>query len=510
MDPQLDPGHGEPGKRRSAAGVATLSFLVPGLGHLRLGDRRTGLLLLFPQLVLLAVAAAFLAINGVGQEQLLALTLQPDLLLGVLIVSLFLLVERVVAVVDSWRIALEPDPDLEPHRMRRFGSVAALSLLLVLTLGSHGVFAFTDYEAYDTAASIFSASGPTGFDEEELPSIDPAASGALETLDPTPSPTPTPKWWQRERLDILLIGSDAGPDRWSLRTDTMVLASVEVATGATTLFGFPRNLENVPLPSPAAKHYANGRYPGLLNSLYVEAMAHPERFPGGTLRGYRAIEGAISTLTGVDIEGMVLINLNGFVKLVNALGGITIRVPYAVYDASYPKPDGTGNISIYIKAGLQKMNGTVALEYARSRHQDSDYGRMARQQLVLKAIRSSIKPVCLASRIPQLLAAVKGMLWTDLTPAMVADLLPLAQKTDAKAIRSVLFVPPTYPEILTNAAITKIRAAAADPFGHGAAGASPTPGSSPDASSSTGIESASPAASPSAEPSVPEDPVPAC
>ena len=90
------------------------------------------------------------------------------------------------------------------------------------------------------------------------------------------------------------------------------------------------------------------------------------------------------------------------VRVVDAMGGVDIDVPYPVYDESYPDPI-YGSTVLSIKAGRQHMDGRIALAYARSRHQDSDYGRMERQQTLLLAIRSQLGPATILAA-PDLVA----------------------------------------------------------------------------------------------------------
>src|SRR5262249_24112841 len=142
-------------------------------------------------------------------------------------------------------------------------------------------------------------------------------------------------WAADGRLNLLLIGGDAGPGRYLLRTDTMILLSVDQATGQAALFGIPRNLLNVPVAPEDAKFFqtgskaTNGRFPGLLNALWVWAYQHPD-FPSGgctssdpdvcgKARGFRAITGAVQQLVGVPLDGAVVANLNGFIDLVDAV-----------------------------------------------------------------------------------------------------------------------------------------------------------------------------------------------
>jgi LCP family protein required for cell wall assembly len=251
------------------------------------------------------------------------------------------------------------------------------------------------------------------------------------------------------RLDVLLLGVDAGPGRWSLRTDTMILVSVDIRTGRAAMFGIPRNMVNVPLPRESRDAFACDCYPALLNSLYVYAVGHPGQFPGGDNRGFRAVAGAIETLTGVDLDGIAIVDLNGFVDLVDALGGIRIIVPAPVYDAAYPKPDGSGKIELYIPAGRQKMNGFEALAYARSRHASSDYSRMQRQQEVLLALRERVRPCKVLADLPRFLKSLGQTVQTTFTPQDLPDLLRVAARVDVDKVKRYSLSPPEYPSYLS-------------------------------------------------------------
>jgi LCP family protein required for cell wall assembly len=301
---------------------------------------------------------------------------------------------------------------------------------------------------------------------EATPTAGAPASGPVDdepSVGPTPGPTPAgtagplPRWARDGRLNILLVGGDAGPDRWSMRTDTLILLSVEVATGRAAMFGIPRNLRNVPLPDESAGAFSCGCFPGMINALYVYAMGHPEHFPGGSSRGYRAVAGAVQELTGVRLDGIAVVTLAGFVRLVDALGGLTIDVPERLYDKNYPLEDGSGHIVLNISPGRHHFDGRMALAYARSRHQDSDYGRMARQQQVLVALRKQLRPCRLVPRIPALLRAAKGAFWTDIRVGDLPEMLALAQRIRADRVIRRAFTPPRYREGLDDAQIARIR-----------------------------------------------------
>src|SRR5258706_14955420 len=233
------------------------------------------------------------------------------------------------------------------------------------------------------------------------------------------------------------------------------------------MFGIPRHLLNAPLPPESAAAFKGGKFPGLLNALWVYAYQHPNAFPdGGCLpvnsdacgatRGFRAITGAIQQLTGVPLDGAVVVNLNGFVDLVNAIGGLWIRTAH-VYDAAYPLENGSGDVTINITAGCHHLSGHLALPYARSRHQDSDYGPMRRQQQVLVALLHTVDPLALLPKVSDLLEIAKDNVTLAIPAADIGGLAALASRGDPDSIDPIEFAPPPYPEFLTNKEITRIQ-----------------------------------------------------
>jgi LCP family protein required for cell wall assembly len=445
--------------RRSASLAAALSFIFPGLGHGWLGAFRRALFLALPMLVLVGFAVGVFAVQG--RARLLGLVLQPDVLIALLIVNVAVLAWRAGAMIDAFRLARRRWPTAD--RRNRIAAGVVLGALLATTLGMHVGLGYLDVKTYDTVAHIFATPEPS-LSPTPGPSLSPGVSPTATPL-PTPSPTPVPTWSTDGRLDLLMVGGDAGPGRWSLRTDTMILLSVDIASGRAAMFGIPRNLKNVPLPpGPAADAFPGGMYPDLLNSLYVYAGAHPELFPGGEQRGYRALQDAVSEMVGRQLDGMVVVTLNGFVRLVDALGGLDIYTPYSVYDAKYPLEDGSGNIELWIPAGQHHFDGHLALAFARSRHQDSDYDRMYRQQLVLTALRRQVCPSDLVLRIPELLDIARDSLWTNVPIQQLPDLLQLGTEVKTNKIASYQFWPPDIPESLNSAGLALIRQMVAGAF----------------------------------------------
>ncbi len=441
--------------RRSAALAALLSFVWPGLGQGWVGKRLRAFLFAAP-MILLVVVGLLLVVTQ-GKARTAGLLLQPQVLLGLLALNLGILLYRLIAIVDAYRLARGRWPGASTGG-GRWVAAGLLVVILAGTLGMHAVFGYVGYKAYDTIETVFHTPEPT-----PTPVPQTLAPGATPT--PLPTPTPLSRWSADGRLNVLLIGGDAGPGRWSLRTDTMELLSIEISTGRAALFGIPRNMFNTPLPPGPADAFTCRCYPDLLSSLFVYAIAHPEWFPGSIQeRGYRAVQEAIQEMIGMQIDGQVVVTLNGFVRLVDAFGGLNMTTPVSVSDSHYPKPDGTGSIRLWIPAGKHHFDGLTALAYARSRHQDNDYSRMDRQQLVLLALRRQINPCSVIERIPELLDIAKDTLWTNLPLDELPNLLELGSRVQAKSIARYQFWPPDINEYLDTRSLMLIRQMVAHPF----------------------------------------------
>ena len=292
-------------RRRTAAGVADL--FVPGLGHAFVGRPTAAALFFIPfGLAILGLLALF--VNG-GFTAIVAWVVTPGVLPLLAVANIALGIWRIAAALDAARGTTRP--------MLAFGVLVPAAFVFVLV--PHLWLGSTIAATSDFLDNTF-ANGPEVTEEpDDTPppgwtyAPDPVETDAPEpsfTLgpSPTPGPTGTPRPpmtsgtgnlpslnvsvpWQRPgtvpwgndgRFDLLLLGSDAGPDRWSRRMDVMLLVEIDVATGKVAMIGLPRNLLNAPFPpGPARDAVACGCLKGLLNSLYVEATAiHPDRWPG--------------------------------------------------------------------------------------------------------------------------------------------------------------------------------------------------------------------------------------
>ncbi|WP_285617770.1 LCP family protein [Kineosporia sp. NBRC 101677] len=244
------------------------------------------------------------------------------------------------------------------------------------------------------------------------------------------------------RYNVLLLGGDTGPTRVGTRPDSIHLASIDEKSGRTALFSLPRNLQNVPFPAgtPAAEALPQGWSCGddcLLNAIYKYGSDNPQLFPGAQDPGAEAMMQAAEGVTGLKVNYYVIIDLQGFEELINAVGGVDINVV-----ARTPIGGGGSKIHGWIEPGEQHLDGYHALWYARSRVTTSDYDRMARQRCVMTAMVNQLDPAKVLRNFQGIAAAGSQVVATDVPAGRLPAFLDLAQKAKRNEIESVQFVPP--------------------------------------------------------------------
>lgn len=136
-------------------------------------------------------------------------------------------------------------------------------------------------------------------------------------------------------------------------------------------------------------------------------------------------------LGDIPIDRYIRFNVNGFGKLVDALGGIDIYVPKKL-----KYQDDSQHLYINLNAGQQKLNGSKAVQYMRYRHDDlGDIGRVQRQQAFFRAfIDQKLNPEFI-TKFPEILAIVKDNIDTNLSVEEVLALASYTSKVDRKSIQ---------------------------------------------------------------------------
>ena len=254
------------------------------------------------------------------------------------------------------------------------------------------------------------------------------------------------------RYNILLLGGDAGEDRWGLRPDSISVVSVDAETGQASMIGVPRNLENTPFSegSPLWQEFPTGYDCGhdcLISFLYTHGNNNPELYPDAAAissdAGIEAMRDAVEGATGLTLQYYVLIDMAGFAHLIDALGGVSIDVQERVPIAT--AMDRNGNfldLMGWIEPGVQTMSGDTALWYARSRISTTDYDRMQRQRQVQQAILQQFEPVTVISRFQQIADASATTVKTDIPASMLTFFAELALKSQQQEVRDLELVPP--------------------------------------------------------------------
>ncbi len=475
----MPPVHETLPRGRSPFAAAFLSLLFPGLGHVYLGAYRRGVGFAAPPLLLGALVAGFAV--RMTTFDLAGLAVQSWFLITVFVANLIALVYRGYAIVDAWSIArmVGGSPARMSAELRQAGltSVASLAAVMVVMSGIH--FAVARYDALAaTAASCIFDPEATGCDASESPGptdeeTEPPATGATPepSIGPAASGPVVPPWDGKERLNILLIGADE--QNGGHNTDTMITISIDPASGQVVMFTLPRDTVDVPLPPGPARSLFGSVYAGKINGFWAAARRRPDVFPGTqATRGYTALKSTLGYLYGLDIKYYVEVNFDGFKKVVDALGGVTVNVQVPVLDDNFPQSGGHRK-RLFVPAGVQHMTGAEALDYARSRKSTSDFERGARQQRLIVSLRRQLEISSLLRNIDPLAAAIGQSLRTDIPRELVPQLLGLADKVDTRSIRSIIFTPPFYQIECYNCPprgyiiqprVARIRAAVADAF----------------------------------------------
>lgn len=384
--------------------AAVLSGVLPGLGQAFNRRARPAAVFALPALALLGVAWLLLQLSS--PAMLVAHAIVPSTLGLLLVFNGALLVWRLLAVLEAFV------DRRYPGRPGRLGAVGLTVLVIAVAL-PHLAAHFVGSSAFSTFDRVFGGTAVGGPDD-----------------DPGSTSGPTPL--AGERVNVLLMGIDSGPNRAHSLTDSLIVVSLDPVGHTVSMLSIPRDLVDVPL--------ANGdTFAPKINSLLSYANRNEADFPEG---GTRALEDAIGALLGIPIHYYAKVDLGGFVRMVDAVGGVDVEVARALSDPNY------GGFGVgpgwSIKAGLHHLDGANALAYARVRRVDgeNDFTRAARQQEVLIALRDQAVKGDLLFGLPRLLDAVGDAVRTDVPPDLLPQLAALAEEIDGeRTVRAVLTSP---------------------------------------------------------------------
>jgi LCP family protein required for cell wall assembly len=244
-----------------------------------------------------------------------------------------------------------------------------------------------------------------------------------------PSPVPTLDRFGNDLMNILLLGNDGEitEDNF-LRTDTMIILSINRTTGTVAMLSLPRDMYV----------YIPGWTMQRLNLAYI----HGEQ--GGWIDGgFGLLRQTLLYNFGVNVHYYAMVNLTGFKAIVDAVGGVDLAVDCAIEDlplVASELPDGavpsTEEDYYVLPVGYYSMSGAQALWYARSRHSTTDFDRGARQQQVLRAIWRKARATGLLGNILPLWNEGSQYLQTNLMLEDVLGLVPLALNIEPSSIET--------------------------------------------------------------------------
>jgi LCP family protein required for cell wall assembly len=406
--------------------------VAPGLGLIAARRRLIGGIVLGVFLAVLAALGIYAAVDFQG---FLGLAVNPTVLKRVA-VALIVLAVVWIGIIVATHLSLRS----QPTRSQRVIGGVLVGVLAFAVAAPMAVAARYSYDQAGLVGAVFksdknskSATRPT----LEAPK---PTKGQSTKLDP---------WAGKPRLNILLLGGDAGPGRTGTRTDTVILASIDTKTGDTTMFSLPRNTGKMPFPkdSPLHKYYPNGFTNGdgnnaeyFLNAMYGNVPRNvPKKVLGDTDDlGADVMKLSVGAALGLQVDYYMLIDLQGFSKMINALGGIRVNIN------TYIPIGGNTDLHIppkeFLKPGPnQKLNGRSALWYARGRYGSDDFARMDRQRCVINAIIKQANPTTMLSRYEDIAKAGKTIVYTDIPQEVLPLMVDLSLRVKDGNVRSIVF-----------------------------------------------------------------------
>jgi LCP family protein required for cell wall assembly len=248
---------------------------------------------------------------------------------------------------------------------------------------------------------------------------------ATATASPSPSPTvqPTPNPLNEallgKRFTVLVVGEDQSAARRARgytgdNTDAIMVVSVSADQKRVVMVSLPRDTVDVPLGNGQTW---TGKVNGIANSYGIDALRR-----------------AIATLFDIHIPYYVKVNMDDFVDLVDAVGGISVHVKTVVQEPRW---------NLYLTPGRVHLDGREALYYSRARHYDSDYARAARQQQVIHALAMKYTNSKTDINVARLLRTLSG-LETNLPMGDLQTLIVLGRRAARADYVAQVLMPPQF------------------------------------------------------------------
>jgi LCP family protein required for cell wall assembly len=413
-----------------------LSFLWPGLGQLYLRNRRVAAIFAVPSLLVVPLLA-----YGLRRGPLVfAADLIANRVIGLLAVAVLLLFGawRLISVVGAY-LGAKPGSN---HRVLDRAVLAGLAAVIAITHlgGSYYLLALSNAGAHvfnNSDSSIVDLTTP-------VTSLDPGATPGPASPPATLIPTPAID----ARVTILFTGTSSGAS--DSLYDSLMVVSYDPKTNSVQMLSVPRDSTSFPL------YY--GRHAVVPSWLRINSIAvnvAKRGLIGSPDSPYMTLVNEVSYLVGIPVDYYAAMHMDGFVKMIDAVGGIDVVNPSTINDGTYEWPAGKAP-GFYLPAGSRHLDGIHALAYVSSRHSagDNDFGRASRQQQVLVDLLHKMAQPDQILNIPNLLSILGSSVATNFPADRVADYVAIGQNIPSGNIKQVVLDPSDgYSEYLPNGAL---------------------------------------------------------
>lgn len=301
-------------------------------------------------------------------------------------------------------------------------TIAALSVLACILIGAFGLTGWETYQRW--VAQPLGAGLPTAaYEPLGLPATwTPTAVTALPHSTPIVTPTLAPRCGGPPVMNLLLIGSDTRGEgyTWGL-SDVMRLARIDFTTPRLTVLDFPRDLW---VKIPYISDNLNGQDHEKLNQAYLygnpgdgfKYWDDPSAGPG-------LLALTLNQNFGVKVDHYLAVNMQSFVRMVDAVGGVDVTLPRRIGGSHDPN----------LQEGPQHLDGAEALAVARDRS-EGVFSRGDEQNLVLCALQKKLTDPAVVVHVPDLIRSFQGSVQTDLSPQEMSQLACLALQMPRRSI----------------------------------------------------------------------------
>lgn len=241
-----------------------------------------------------------------------------------------------------------------------------------------------------------------------------AAAGALfassSLFDDKPAEKDSAKMLSHDKTIVMLMGVDEREGDVG-RSDTLMIATLDPKKGKAAILSIPRD----------TRVKIKGHGFDKINAAYAYG-------------GHKLTQNTVEDLLGVDMEHYVLINVNAFTKIIDAIGGVDINVEKRMY---YEDPwDDNGGLVINLYPGQQHMDGKTAITYVRYRDEEGDIGRITRQQKFMQAVMDKLTSPAIIPKIPSIISEVVDCIDTDLSIKQMIEFMAALKEAQTNGLQT--------------------------------------------------------------------------